>query len=241
MIYLPSHLSHILQPLDLSVFSRIKSSYRAQIEALAYLEDSAPIKKIHFVRYYNQARRDGLQEKYIVAGWRGAGLFPWNPEKVLKSRQILDITTSLRTSFKRRAISSFYLNILKNKRQLIEAQNELVQNKNLPRSVRSFFGKTAKAFDQLHVDKAVDLQQINAQAIRLQELTQKTKKKPVVNSNERFVDIENIKAAHDKQQRQLALLKSRDMASEAQKTAQAVTGMSIAEMSTVFSIFDQTE
>ena len=55
------------------------------------------------------------------------------------------------------------------------------------------------------------------------------------------MNIENIKAAHDEQQRQSALLKSRDMASEAQKTAQAVTGMSIAEMSGVFSIFDQTE
>jgi DDE superfamily endonuclease/Tc5 transposase DNA-binding domain len=95
LIYLPPHSSHVLQPLDLSIFSQIKRSYRKQIEELARFEDSAPTKKIRFVEYYNQARKHALNEDYIKAGWRGAGLFPWNPKKVLQSSQIpITITTS---------------------------------------------------------------------------------------------------------------------------------------------------
>jgi DDE superfamily endonuclease len=76
LIYLLPHSSHALQPLDLSISSQIKPSYRTQIEELTRFEDSAPIKKIRFVTYYKQSRGDVLNEKYIEAGWRGAGLFP---------------------------------------------------------------------------------------------------------------------------------------------------------------------
>src|SRR5262249_49136700 len=87
--YLEPHSSHVVQPLDVAVFSRLKASYRAQIEALTQFEDSAPIKKIRFVEYYNAARTEALSESYIKSAWRGAGLFPWNPQKVLNSKQIL--------------------------------------------------------------------------------------------------------------------------------------------------------
>jgi DDE superfamily endonuclease/Tc5 transposase DNA-binding domain len=75
LVYLPPHSSHVLQPLDLSIFSQIKRSYRTQVEELTRFEDSTPIKKIRFVTYYNQARGEALNKKYIKAGWCGAGLF----------------------------------------------------------------------------------------------------------------------------------------------------------------------
>ena len=151
------------------------------MEDLAYL-DSAPTKKIRFVRYYNQAREDALQEKYIIGEWHEADLFLKSSEKVLKSKQVLDTTIISRTSSKRPTTSSSHLATTKNKRQLMEAQNELVQSENLPQSVRSFFGTTTKAFEQLYFDKAVNLQQINAQAIRLKEFTQKSKKKNLLST-----------------------------------------------------------
>ena len=241
LVYLLPHSSHVLQPLDLSIFSQIKWSYRKQIEELARFEDSAPIKKIRFVGYYNQAREHALNEKYIRAGWRGAGLFPWNPGKVLRSSQIPTNTTTSTTLHKLPNSSSSLLNTPQNKRQLIEAQASLLEQADLPRDVRHLFNKTAKAFGQLHVDRALHVQQINAQTAKLEELDVKKKKKVPIDANELFAGIEQIKGAQAEQRRQIALSKEKDLAAEARKTAEQVMGMQIAQMSFQFSRFDVIE
>ena len=131
LIYLPPHSSHVLQPLDLSIFSQIKRSYRAQIEDLAWFEETTPIKKTRFVEYYNKAREYALNESYIKAGWRGAELFTWNPEKVLQSRQIFASTTTSIVPYKRLNCSSSLFMTSQNKRQLIEAQTALLKQADL--------------------------------------------------------------------------------------------------------------
>ncbi|USP74402.1 hypothetical protein yc1106_01676 [Curvularia clavata] len=88
LLYLPAHASHLLQPLDLAPFSVLKSRYRNQIQALSALDDAAPVKKERFVVSYNKARAEGLSERVIRAGWRAAGLCPYNPDIVLLSSQI---------------------------------------------------------------------------------------------------------------------------------------------------------
>ena len=60
LYYLIPHSSHVLQPLDLACFSPLKSAYRAHLLKITNLDDSAPIKKIRFVQYYELARRAGL-------------------------------------------------------------------------------------------------------------------------------------------------------------------------------------
>ncbi|KEQ90523.1 hypothetical protein AUEXF2481DRAFT_55663, partial [Aureobasidium subglaciale EXF-2481] len=56
LLFLPAHSSHVLQPLDLGVFSPLKSRYRQQIADLAALDDASPIKKQRFVTCYHLAR-----------------------------------------------------------------------------------------------------------------------------------------------------------------------------------------
>lgn len=236
---MPPHSSHVLQPLNLSIFSRLKASYRAQIKTLARFEDSAPIKKIRFVKYYNQARGDALNEGYIKAGWRGAGLVPWHPKKVLESKQILHGLAPPPTPRKRRNSCPSLLYTPTNRRQLIDAQTELSKLSNISRGVRTLFSKTAKAFGQLHFQNAQNLLQIDAQNAKLEELRVKRRKKLAIDSNELFVNIERIKASEIEQQRQFALATSRDLAAEARKTANEVMRMSIAQMTTEFSIFEQ--
>lgn len=68
IVYLPPHSSHVLQPLDLSCFSPIKSRYRTNITALATLDDSAPVKKQRFVQSYHLARTESLTERVIRSG-----------------------------------------------------------------------------------------------------------------------------------------------------------------------------
>jgi hypothetical protein len=145
------------------------------------------------------------------------------------------------TIFKRPNSSSSLLRTPQNKRQLLDSQMALIKEQNLSRSVRTLFDKTAKAFRQLHYEKAHNLQQLNAQASRLEDLNTKKKKKVPIDANELFAGVEKIKAAQEEQQRQIALSKEKDLAAEARKTADAVLGMSIAQMSFEFSMFDQTE
>lgn len=79
---LPSHTSHKLQPCDVSVFGPLKSAYREQVERL-YRGGLTNINKEHFTTIYSQAREKAMTKRNILAGWAKAGLFPFNPARVL--------------------------------------------------------------------------------------------------------------------------------------------------------------
>ena len=66
----------------------VKSSYRNQIRDLASYSDAAPVKKEYFVQFYHAARDEGLTKQVIRAGWRAAGICPFNIELVVGSLQI---------------------------------------------------------------------------------------------------------------------------------------------------------
>lgn len=51
-------------------------------------DDTGPVKKIRFIQFYDQARKYTLTTRNIQAGWRGAGLVPYNPQKMLNSKQV---------------------------------------------------------------------------------------------------------------------------------------------------------
>ncbi|KAK7177393.1 transposase [Paraphaeosphaeria sporulosa] len=70
LLFLPPHSTHVLQPLDLSGFSIIKSNYRNQLRDLSSYNDAAPIKKEQLIQYYHLAREEGLTERVISTGWR---------------------------------------------------------------------------------------------------------------------------------------------------------------------------
>jgi hypothetical protein len=90
LLFLPPHTSHVLQPLDLAVFSSLKASYRKQVGFLSLQTDSTPIGKRNFLRCYYKARFDGLTAKNIKSGWRAGGLWPINSAKPLLSRLLLE-------------------------------------------------------------------------------------------------------------------------------------------------------
>jgi hypothetical protein len=79
---LPSHTSHVLQPLDISVFSPLKTAYRSQVERLER-GCVGTIGKEHFIPMYSPARAQAFTSRNIRAGWSKAGLFPFNPDKAL--------------------------------------------------------------------------------------------------------------------------------------------------------------
>lgn len=81
---LPSHTSHKLQPCDVSVFAPLKTAYRDQVERLNR-GGIDTIGKEHFTYLYAPARERALTKRNILAGWAATGLFPFNPERVLRN------------------------------------------------------------------------------------------------------------------------------------------------------------
>jgi hypothetical protein len=80
---LPSHTSHKLQPCDVRVFAPLKAAYRDQVERL-YRGGVDIVGKEHFTSLYSPAREKALTKRNITAGWAATGLFPFNPERVLR-------------------------------------------------------------------------------------------------------------------------------------------------------------
>jgi DDE superfamily endonuclease len=83
---LPSHTSHKLQPCDVAVFGPLKTAYRERVEEL-YHGGVNTAGKQYFNFWYNQARCVAFTPCNIKSGWAKAGLYPFDPDRVLRSIQ----------------------------------------------------------------------------------------------------------------------------------------------------------
>jgi hypothetical protein len=81
---LPSHTTHKLQPCDVTVFASLKARYRDQVDRLER-GGVITIGKEHFTCLYSPAREAAFTPKNIKAGFAASGLFPFNPDRVLRS------------------------------------------------------------------------------------------------------------------------------------------------------------
>jgi len=79
---MPPYSSHLLQPLDVSCFSPMKTSYGFQIEKLMQLRINH-ITKLEFLPAFKQAFKATFTDQNIKAGFRAAGLVPYDPERVI--------------------------------------------------------------------------------------------------------------------------------------------------------------
>jgi hypothetical protein len=84
---MPSHLSHLLQPLDVACFAPLKRSYGDSISALAR-NHIYHINKETFLPAFKAAYEQTFTEENARAGFRGAGLVPFNPEAVLSKLNV---------------------------------------------------------------------------------------------------------------------------------------------------------
>ncbi|KAM0711415.1 hypothetical protein Q7P35_002155 [Cladosporium inversicolor] len=87
LLILPPHCSHILQPLDVSVFSPLKRALAAETDAVARL-DAGRVSRVEWTQMYIRAREKAFTAANIKSGWRNTGLEPLSPIVVLdKYRQ----------------------------------------------------------------------------------------------------------------------------------------------------------
>ena len=82
LLILPPHCSHILQPLDVGVFSAFKRAYSKETDQVSQLS-SQRISRREWMQMFIRARQRAVVSDNILSGWRGAGLMPSDPSKVL--------------------------------------------------------------------------------------------------------------------------------------------------------------
>src|ERR1700709_1095383 len=90
LLFLPVHTSHVLQPLDLTVFSSLKRAYRKEQQKLSSLIDSTPVGKQNFLICYQIARQESITPSNIKSGWRTIGLWPVSIAKPLMSPLLIE-------------------------------------------------------------------------------------------------------------------------------------------------------
>ncbi|KAF2179643.1 DDE-domain-containing protein [Zopfia rhizophila CBS 207.26] len=85
---MPAHSSHILQPLDVGCFSPLKTAYRRQVKKLMRNQFNH-ITKLEFLPAFRDAFDASITESNIQESFRGAGLVPFDLDKVILK---LDVT-----------------------------------------------------------------------------------------------------------------------------------------------------
>ena len=96
-LYMPPHLSHILQPLDIGYFGPLKQVYGRQIEEFIYIYINH-ITKAEFLCAFYKAYLASIGEKNIHRGFAATGLMPYNPQRVISKLDVLLHTLSLSNS-----------------------------------------------------------------------------------------------------------------------------------------------
>jgi hypothetical protein len=81
---LPSYTSYKLQLYNISVFTPLKAAYRNEVDRLEQGGVNM-IGKEHFTFLYNPVRKRVFIPKNIKAGFTVSGLFPFNPDRILRS------------------------------------------------------------------------------------------------------------------------------------------------------------
>ena len=79
---MPAHSSHLLQPLDVGLFSPLKTTYGRKIGDSIRLGINH-IDKEEFLTVYGQIRPAAFSESNIKSSFAAAGLVPYNPDRVL--------------------------------------------------------------------------------------------------------------------------------------------------------------
>ena len=204
LVYMPSHSSHILQPLDVGVFSSLKRNYRKEIADLLRFVEITPVQRAQFIKYYSKARAKTLIPRYITTGWSGAGIYPWNPEIVLRSSQVINILVQpplppqTPPSRKRQLPSEVVYTTPSNGRHFQAQALSVIRDLPNQREARLVIQKTAKAIDQLVVQASRQSLQIDSLSVVLQDQKPTKRTKVAIDSNKTFASIVEIREAQER-------------------------------------------
>ncbi|USP80370.1 hypothetical protein yc1106_07644 [Curvularia clavata] len=84
---MPPHSSHLLQPLDVGCFAPLKQAYGRQVESLMRTQINH-ITKQEFLPCFRRAFDASFIASNVQGGFRGAGLVPFDPERVISALNV---------------------------------------------------------------------------------------------------------------------------------------------------------
>lgn len=84
LLCLPPHSTYLVQPLDVGVFSPLKTAYCHEIDVLSKARRDN-INKKTFLQIYVHIRPDVFNTRIIRSAWAAAGITPLNKARVLQS------------------------------------------------------------------------------------------------------------------------------------------------------------
>lgn len=93
LLCLPAHTTHILQPLDVDVFAPLTTAYKNNIHAITRYGAAYSVDKVDFLKQYRLARNKAITPTNIQKAWKATGLFPFNPQLILKDFILLKEAT----------------------------------------------------------------------------------------------------------------------------------------------------
>ena len=120
------HSSHLLQPLDVGIFSPLKTAVSADLDRLIRV-GIARLEKVEWVESYIRARPNAFTEKNIRAGWRHSGLAPTNRNKHrnIPSSESSDSSTPQPTTGSATPSVSTFADLLRNNAELDSLNSKL--------------------------------------------------------------------------------------------------------------------
>jgi len=136
------------------VFGPLKTAMAAQLNKL-FAAEIARLYKIEWVDKYIPAREKAITATNIQGGWRGAGIFPFNPHRVL--RTISEPTTS--STPPQETINPFLISSSPPDATILqmanEAFNEALRDSAVPSPIRKHGRRLSGIAEQLHADNTV--------------------------------------------------------------------------------------
>jgi 4-hydroxybenzoate polyprenyltransferase len=211
LLYLPAHSSLVLQPLDLSFFSPLKTAYRKELADLVLLRGPVPFNKRDFLKAYSKARRVAGTSRIIRAGWVATGLWPINVEKPLGNSLVLKADQEARdkvSSQQNQHHTTEPPPVLHSQPMARAVQTpqrsqevhkllgsrvgQLQQLYRVDPVARVTFSKIARSLDNKAVQVAEYQQKIQALEAEVERLRPKKRKRVQTDLNERFATIADI-------------------------------------------------
>jgi DDE superfamily endonuclease/Tc5 transposase DNA-binding domain len=196
-LYLPTHASHKLQPLDVGPFSPLSAAYGRSVQNYTPT-GFATLDRVVFTKLYTQARQMTLTERNIRAGWKRAGIWPLNKQKLLDNPAIKNFGRTMPEYQPPpvKEVSNHLLATPKKENELRELISTIAA-KVTPRTRRNV-RKLGHAAIQEHTGAQIlrtELRDIRKQAIE-QELRKRSKRlrKEAV---QRSWDLEQVRAARE--------------------------------------------
>ncbi|KAL1963753.1 hypothetical protein VTN77DRAFT_7819 [Rasamsonia byssochlamydoides] len=180
---MPAHSSHLLQPLNVSIFAPLKDGYGGLVEQQMQYGFNH-IEKLDFLEAYPIARIMAFKAQTIQNGFAATGIHPFNPERVIQKLHVqlkMPIPPGSRSS---NSHSSWSLQTPHNPRQLqrqATAVKKLIEQGHISPSSRfdEAFNQITKACESTMIQAAImkEYQDLLAAHEKEKQKHQRSKKK----------------------------------------------------------------